>query len=390
MTDINGVDAEGNLPAIPLAIERNSSHPASPAPSFRRDHGTPRDRGDFTIILICALSLEAECVQGAFDKFWDDEGKTFGKANGDPNEYTTGVIGGHNVVLAYMPSMGTTSAAAVVAARTSYPNIKLAIVVGICGGAPYGLDQQEILLGDVVISRALVQYDLGRQHPGGFKRKTDIQSVLGRPSPEIRAIQARLDTNRHKQRMQQNLAGYLQDIQRKVPGTTYPGRENDVLYQSSYIHQHRQSQNCRNCGRVGSTCEVALRTNCDDLGCRLSMRETRMRLLNTLNTDPVIHLGIMGSGNTVMRSGQDRDVLTKAESIIAFEMEAAGVWEYFPCVVIKGVCDYADSHKHKGWQQYAAATAAACMKAFLVEWSVDRVPTGPGSTTSALSTLSDD
>ncbi|KAK5202326.1 hypothetical protein LTR20_011143, partial [Exophiala xenobiotica] len=63
----------------------------------------PRDRRGFEIALICALPLEAECVQEVFDKFWEDEGKKYGKAAGDPNTYTAGVIGEHNVVLAYMP-----------------------------------------------------------------------------------------------------------------------------------------------------------------------------------------------------------------------------------------------------------------------------------------------
>lgn len=31
----------------------------------------------------------------------------------------------------------------------------------------------------------------------------------------------------------------------------------------------------------------------------------------------------------------------------------------FPCLVIRGICDYADSHKNKIWQPYAALTAAA-------------------------------
>ncbi|OHE94068.1 hypothetical protein CORC01_10643 [Colletotrichum orchidophilum] len=71
-----------------------------------------------------------------------------------------------------------------------------------------------------------------------------------------------------------------------------------------------------------------------------------------------------------MKSGNDRDSIAKAEGIIAFEMEAAGVWDMFPCLVIKGVCDYADSHKSQEWQRFAAATAAACAKAFLQDWSV--------------------
>ncbi|KAK5057840.1 hypothetical protein LTR84_011841 [Exophiala bonariae] len=328
----------------------------------------PRDRSDFRIILICALPLEAESVQATFDHCWDDEGKRYGKASGDPNEYTTGMIGEHNVVLAHMPGMGTTSAAAVSAARVSFPSIVLAIVVGICGAAPFGNNHQEILLGDVVISKALVQYDFGRQHPGGFERKTDVQASIGRPSPELRAIQARLATTQHKQRMRRNLTRYLQEIQQTLPGTVCPGREYDVLYRSSYIHQHHPSANCQKCSEVGEICEVALHANCDDLGCQANMREERKRMAGPSTIDPEIHFGIVASGNAVIRSGEYRDQLVKAEGVIGFEMEGVGVWDYFPTIIIKGVCDYADSHKQKGWQSYAAAAAAACTKAFLKEW----------------------
>jgi nucleoside phosphorylase len=69
-----------------------------------------------------------------------------------------------------------------------------------------------------------------------------------------------------------------------------------------------------------------------------------------------------------MKSGEDRDEIAAREKVIGFEMEGAGVWDNFPCIVVKGVCDYADSHKNKKWQRYAAATAAACTKAFLKDW----------------------
>ncbi|KAK5467687.1 hypothetical protein LTS15_000660 [Exophiala xenobiotica] len=49
-------------------------------------------------------------------------------------------------------------------------------------------------------------------------------------------------------------------------------------------------------------------------------------------------------------------------------MEGSGVSQNLSTLVIKGVCDYADSHKNKDWQNYAAATAAACMKAALHAW----------------------
>ena len=37
----------------------------------------------------------------------------------------------------------------------------------------------------------------------------------------------------------------------------------------------------------------------------------------------------------------------------------------FPCLMIRGICDYADSHKNKKWQPYAAGAAAAYAKEVL-------------------------
>ncbi|RDW79068.1 uncharacterized protein DSM5745_05920 [Aspergillus mulundensis] len=71
-----------------------------------------------------------------------------------------------------------------------------------------------------------------------------------------------------------------------------------------------------------------------------------------------------------MKSGEDRDNIARQESVLCFEMEGAGVFSSLPCIVIKGVSDYADSHKDKIWQSYSAGTAAACAKALLEQWSV--------------------
>jgi len=51
--------------------------------------------------------------------------------------------------------------------------------------------------------------------------------------------------------------------------------------------------------------------------------------------------------------------------VLCVEMEAAGLMDEFSCLVIRGICDYADSHKNKRWQPYAAATAAVYMKELL-------------------------
>ncbi|KAL4914794.1 nucleoside phosphorylase domain-containing protein [Aspergillus aurantiobrunneus] len=84
---------------------------------------------------------------------------------------------------------------------------------------------------------------------------------------------------------------------------------------------------------------------------------------------PFVHIGTVACANTVMKSAPHRDQLAQLEGVIGFEMEGAGVWDHLPCVIIKGVCDYADSHKNKIWQPYAAATGAAGAKAFLEHWT---------------------
>jgi nucleoside phosphorylase len=79
----------------------------------------------------------------------------------------------------------------------------------------------------------------------------------------------------------------------------------------------------------------------------------------------VVFYGMIASGNQVMRDGVTRDRLRKEFDVLCFEMEAAGLMDDFSCVVIRGICDYSDSHKNKRWQEYAAATAAAYAKELL-------------------------
>jgi nucleoside phosphorylase len=84
------------------------------------------------------------------------------------------------------------------------------------------------------------------------------------------------------------------------------------------------------------------------------------------NNDVVIHYGLIASGNRVIKDGAERDrVASELEGVLCFEMEAAGMMNTFPCLVIRGICDYADSHKNKEWQPYAAAMAAAYTKDLL-------------------------
>lgn len=311
----------------------------------------PVDRRGFDIAIICALTLEADAVDALFDIHWDDDGGIpFDKTPGDPNAYSAGAIGRHNVVLAHMPGMGKASAALVANnCRFSFPNIKLALVVGVCGAVPLGPCNEEIILGDVIISDGVIQYDLGQQLPGNFVRTDTLLDSLGRPNFEIRTTLAKLKTLRCRRQVGAKIATYLSTL-RKEPllAAQYPGVVHDRLFQATYHHLGS-----------GRTCEQA--------GCDGEL-VARQRLLAGSDPEPAVHFGLTGSGDLVMKSGEDRDAIATKEGIIAFEMESAGVWDALPCVVIKGVCDYADSHKNTLWQPYAAATSAACTKAFLGEF----------------------
>lgn len=340
----------------------------------------PRHRSDFEIAIICALRSEADAVEALFDNIWDEDGDRYGKAQGDINTYRTGVIGCHNVVLAFMPGIGTVNATNVAASfRSSFGGIKLALVVGICGGVPNSTDDvKEILLGDVIISDGLIQYDFGRQLPDKFDRKNTLNDNLGRPNPEIRSLLAKLKGHGGRTALRDKTAEYLTTIceQLGAERARYPGAIEDKLFLPTYRHKHHKPacDICAKCERKeDEVCKTALDSLCSELDCDSNKLLYRSR--PSEGHRPVIHFGLIASGNSVIKSAEYRDEIATREGIIAFEMEGAGVWDNLPCIVIKGVCDYADSHKNKMWQGYAAATAAACTKAVIRQWvTTDKPP----------------
>ncbi|KAI1149358.1 purine and uridine phosphorylase [Nemania diffusa] len=346
-------------------------------------HTRPSRREDFQIALICALPLEYDAVALLFDQFWDEDGVQYGRARGDTNTYTTGRIGNYNVVLALLPNMGKAAAAGTAASfRSSYPRLKLALLVGICGGVP-GTGAKEILLGDVVISKTVIQYDLGRQFPNKFVTKNTVDDSLGRANRDIRSLVASFETELGRERLQKKASEYLKDLQgaavhkKRVNTYNYLGVAEDKLFTVAYQHKHRSPKQCGMCqGENDSYCKEAAQASCVELKCDERQLVSRERLTTKQGLDlgdmqcPDIFIGRMASGDTVLKSGTHRDQLAEQLDVIAFEMEGAGVWDELPCIVIKGVCDYADSHKNKKWQPFAAATAASVMKAALGRYTL--------------------
>ena len=348
-------------------------------PATRQHRPTSRD--DFEIAIVCAKPLEFDAVFALVDEIWDED---YGRPWGDPNIYKHGRIGKFNAVLLVLPDTGKVSAATTSAnLRSSYPRLSLVLITGICGGVPFPDSGEEILLGDVVISRHIVQYDLGRRYPEGFETKDTVEDRFGRAPPNIRHLLTMLQTVYARERAEELAANYLLDIQqiaaRKPRGIRYeyPGSSQDVVFDSSYQHKRRLSHSLSleslKKKMRGDTDSHSL--PCEEAGCDFKNVKPRGRIQQKQALEkqgqtkeaqaPSIFVGTIGSADTVMKSGEERDRIASLHNLIAFEMEGAGLWADIPCIIVKAVCDYADSHKNKRWQNFAAATAASAAKALL-------------------------
>ncbi|EFQ25647.1 phosphorylase superfamily protein [Colletotrichum graminicola M1.001] len=405
--------------------------------------GGPGRLEDVRVAVICALPREYDAAILTLDEKWKAVENTGIFTRGSTQNHTIGRAGNHIVVVVLLLNMGKVGAATETARlKHIYPGLELAFLTGICGGVPSPGTANEMLLGDVVISKSIVQYDIGRQYPGQFDRKDTVEDNLGRPNKDIRTLLVVLETqsalNELQQRARQNLAHVQQEAVNAGYRTSYsrPSTAEDVLFEASYSHRHRTQSQCdcddwvicdepistsceelqseakprvpgRHLATTGGSqaedvlseptcshrhltqsqcgcndwviCDQAISASCEELQCEAKHRVSRRRLATTSGSqaedaETRIHIGRVGSGDTVMKSGEHRDNVAKAHGLIAFEMEGAGVWDEIPCIVVKGVCDYADSHKNKRWQDFAAAIAAATTRALL-----ERYPTKENS-----------
>ncbi|KAK5219300.1 hypothetical protein LTR47_011554 [Exophiala xenobiotica] len=80
--------------------------------------------------------------------------------------------------------------------------------------------------------------------------------------------------------------------------------------------------------------------------------------------DPIVHDGLIASSHNLRPHGATRDNSHK-HGILCFGTEATGLRDAAQYLVIRGICDYADSHRSELWQAYAAAAAATYAKEVL-------------------------
>ncbi|KAG9613691.1 purine and uridine phosphorylase, partial [Aureobasidium melanogenum] len=311
-----------------------SSQIRSPAPPIM----------DFKVGWICALPFET----AAAEVMLDEQYQQLPYDSYDPTIYTLGRIESHNMVIACLPAgrPGTSAATAVARGmREKFRGIRFGFMVGIGGGVPSGRD--DIRLGDVVVSSphldhgGVVQYDFGKAEEGGVFRRT---GYLNSPPTFLLNVVNRVRTNHElgRRTYPTHMTRYARENTEEY---TLPQNERDVLYNATC--PHIGDLDCAEC----DTSQIIHR---------------RERI--TRNTTIRIHYGTIASGNQVIKDAQTRDRIVRdlGGQVLCFEMEAAGLMNDFPCLVIRGISDYCDSHKNDGWQKYAAASAAAYTRELLL------------------------
>ncbi|KAL2848053.1 Pfs domain protein [Aspergillus pseudodeflectus] len=254
---------------------------------------------DYTVGWIAALHEELAAAQPMLDEFHPAQSQPLR----DPNAYTLGRIFSYNIVIACLlaGSYGTNKAAAVVLnIKATFPNLEYFLMVGISGGVPSAA--HDIRLGDMVynFSKALARK--------GFKRTGILNKPLYYLLTRITYLQA------------ENMGP--DSLLRSCPqGEVGP----NILFQAEYTHPEERDHSCTHCDRR----------------CLIGRKQRT-------SNEPQVHYGLIGSANRVMRDGLSRDYLAKNHGdILCFEMEAAGLMNQVPCLIIHGICDYADSHKNK-------------------------------------------
>ncbi|KAF3917689.1 hypothetical protein AA313_de0209527 [Arthrobotrys entomopaga] len=302
---------------------------------------------DYSIGWICALPLEFAAAIALLDQKHPE----LPRDESDDNTYQFGRMGHCNVIITALPAgvYGTTSAATVATnLRRSFPHLTACLMVGIGGGAPL-LPQNDVRLGDVVVGHpipgygGIIQYDFGKT----VKKGRFVQTgVLNKPPAVLLQTITKLKSDfllRGNNNTLNDRISHALETKSIPKEFSRPSPESDRLFEAAYDH-HNSDVSCEYCNPI-----------------KILERPPR------LNEEPVIHYGLIASGNQVMKHGRTRERLSREKNILCFEMEAAGIVDELPTLVIRGICDYCDSHKNKIWQPYAAIAAAAFAKELVLQ-----------------------
>lgn len=282
----------------------------------------------------------------------------------DDNIYTCGTLAGHNVVIATCPPglTGNVNAGRVTGSMfKTFTGLRMAVLVGIGGGIPRAHESDDptenVHVGDVVVGwpgdggPACIYYDSGRWHTDG---QFETLGTIDKPDWVLLNALAKLasDHEMDQSTFQDHRKRLL--VSKHKRKFTHPGLNRDQLFQASHHHGGQYNDKCARCD-TAQLVDRPARTEED---------------ADTF----IFHRGRIATGNAVVQDAERRDqIRDRCSGALCVEMEAAGVDASRPCLVIRGISDYADSHKSDAWRSYAAGNAAVFARELLSKIPASKV-----------------
>ncbi|KLO99308.1 ankyrin [Fusarium fujikuroi] len=270
---------------------------------------------DYTVGWVCALPKELTAATAMLDH----QQQPLSKPRNDINSYTLGSIGPHNIAITCLPKgmIGNVPAATVASHLvTTFPSIKVGLMVGIGGGVP----SNKVRLGDVVVGTSsgdypgVVKWDAGKVHGQGKFERT---GSLNNPPQSLLTALTQLET-------QHNLVGskipeYLEELKDKWPKLTATSLRSeslkDLLFKSSYEHLENTASNTDDEDLDGDEDEEQGPCRFCDRSMIVKRKDREMR----------IFFGLIASGDKLIKDAASRNTLNRdlGGRVLCIEMEAA-------------------------------------------------------------------
>lgn len=300
---------------------------------------------DYSVAWICEAGDDFDTAVAMLDTLHESAEQLAS----DHSVYRLGDIAGHNLVVAGLTEDSKVRAKSTIfEMKTIFPNLSAGLFVGTAGGVPRKTDQGDIRLGDLVVSKptatqpGVVEYCQGIY---GYDEVQESRAFLSPPDHFLRAVQ-RVNAKWNTPDGLTMQDGPLLNSDR------FPGRDQDLLFDSDSVHR-QPGLSCSEC-----SCQF------ESLGNRIPrIPEARV----------AVHCGTIATGDASIANALTRDHLAQTTGAYCIESGAIGLLAELPCLVIRGIASYCDSHKNGKWETYAAGVAATYAREILVNLSVNEL-----------------
>ncbi|KAL9056813.1 MAG: hypothetical protein Q9162_002684 [Coniocarpon cinnabarinum] len=302
--------------------------PSSGASEITKLRAQALDPSSYKIAWICAHPFEMDAARACLDEVYESPPAA---TAADTNIYIHGRIGNHLIIIA-RPSPNAFGIASMVTRIRlllySFSRVRLGFQIGIGSGVPTA---KNLELGDVIVA-------LSPERPP-FESQSLVELRIGssiRPTRRSRDLHPRIPSL---------IRDAIPVLQSELEKARLPGiaeHVEDVLNSNPHIREEYKRPE-------RSMHEVDFTKASAQLG----------------RDPPLVHHGKIASTDIYVKDAQTRDRIWDKYEVLCLEREAFGVPDILPRVVIRGICDFADSRHDQQWQRYAALTAAVYTKELL-------------------------